>query len=911
MVWGQMKRPLWLRCAVGVLIAILAAFIRWHFLGVLEFRVVFLTFYPAVAVAALYGGVAAGLPATVASVALADYFWIEPVGQFAITELADLISMIVFLASATLISCMAETTYRAQARANKAEEQARLLAERERAEERMREQRERLKVTLASIGDGVLSTDTEGKVTFINPVAAVLTGRTLEEAFGQPVQSIFRTINEKTRAPADDIVERVLKEGNVVNPANHTVLVTPDGREIPIEDSAAPIKDSEGKVLGAVLVFHDVTESRRARQALQESEKLYRSLFDNMLNGFAYCKMLFEGDSPKDFIYLNVNSSFEALTGLGEVIGKKVSQVIPGIQKSDPDLLEAYGRVARTGVPEKFEIYLQSLGQWFSISVYSPQEEHFVTLFDVITERKLAEKEILRAKIEWERTFDCVPDLIAVVDTRHRIVRANREMTRRLGVGPETCVGMPCYESIHGSTEPPMFCPHSQSLKDGKEHVVEVHEEHLGGDFLVSATPLIDEKGEMIGTVHVARDITERKQMEDELRKSRDELELRVQERTLQLSKVNRELEKEMEERKQAAAAIKVERQRLFDVLETLPVYVCLMAPDYHVPFVNRVFRERFGESKGGTSRCFEHLFGRGDPCETCEPHKVLNTMAPNEWEWTGPDTRTYSVFDFPFTDTDGSRLILEMGIDITERKQAEVALSEMVARLEQSNQALQDFASIASHDLQEPLRKVISFGNMLKHKYNDRIGQTGNDYLNRMLDATQRMQSLLKGLLEYSRITMLGDPFVRVDLNKIVSEVLSDLEIRIQSTSAEVQVEGLPVVDGDPTQMRQVFQNLIGNALKFHKKGEKPVIKVRSLLVEGKLQVAIEDNGIGFEEHFIEKIFAPFQRLHGRSSRYEGTGMGLAICKKIVERHGGRITAKSTPSVGTSFILELPMRPS
>jgi PAS domain-containing protein len=209
--------------------------------------------------------------------------------------------------------------------------------------------------------------------------------------------------------------------------------------------------------------------------------------------------------------------------------------------------------------------------------------------------------------------------------------------------------------------------------------------------------------------------ITNRKLAEKELRKSHDELELGVRKRTAQLAQVNQELRLEMERRKMAAEAIRAERQRLFDVLETLPVYVCLLTPDYHVSFANRVFRECFGESKG--RRCFEHLFGRTEPCEDCRTYEVLRASAPRHSEWLGPDGRNYSVFDFPFRDTDGSILILEMGIDITEQKQAETELSATISRLEVLNQELQEFAFVASHDLQEPLRKIQTFCDMAKSR--------------------------------------------------------------------------------------------------------------------------------------------------------------------------------------------------
>ena len=246
---------------------------------------------------------------------------------------------------------------------------------------------------------------------------------------------------------------------------------------------------------------------------------------------------------------------------------------------------------------------------------------------------------------------------------------------------------------------------------------------------------------------------------------------------------------------------------------------------------------------------------------------------------------------------------------DITRRKQAEEELKSYATRLELSNQALQDFASIAAHDMKEPLRKVIAFGNMLKQKYGDSLEQSGNDYLNRMLNATERMQSLLTGLLDYSRVATKAEPFKEVDLSDLIGEVLSDLEVRIARTGGEVHVGKLPVISADPTQMRQLFQNLIGNALKFHSEGEKPVISVKKAASrKGYVRIVVEDSGIGFEEQHLERIFAPFQRLHGKSSQYEGTGMGLAICKKIVERHGGSITARSVPGRGASFIINLPV---
>ena len=262
------------------------------------------------------------------------------------------------------------------------------------SEREQRQAQEEFRTTLYSIGDAVITTDTEGLVKQMNPVAERLTGWMEAEARGKPLEEVFRIINEETRAAVENPVQRVLREGLVVGLANHTLLIARDGAERPIADSGAPIRDENGAVIGVVLVFRDQSEERAAQSALRESEEHYRSLFDNMLNGFAYCKMFFEQNQAQDFIYLNVNSSFEILTGLKNGSGKRVSEVIPGLRESDPELFEIYGRVALTGKPERFETYVEALKMWFSISVFSPEKEYFVAVFDVITERKEAEAEV-------------------------------------------------------------------------------------------------------------------------------------------------------------------------------------------------------------------------------------------------------------------------------------------------------------------------------------------------------------------------------------------------------------------------------------------------------------------------------------------------------------------------------------
>lgn len=251
--------------------------------------------------------------------------------------------------------------------------------------------------------------------------------------------------------------------------------------------------------------------------------------------------------------------------------------------------------------------------------------------------------------------------------------------------------------------------------------------------------------------------------------------------------------------------------------------------------------------------------------------------------------------------------------------ERAEQVAQQRAEALARSNADLEQFAYIASHDLQEPLRKVQMFGDFLKQDCSRGLGETGIDYVNRMQSATARMQTLISDLLMFSRVSTRGKPFAPVDLSALLGEVLSDTQVLIEEAGADVRCGDLPTLDADATQMRQLLQNLIGNAIKFHKPDASPVVAVRAELLDieqaedGRgtaggpwCRITIQDDGIGFDEKYLDRIFMPFQRLHGHDV-YKGTGIGLAVCRKIVERHGGTLTAHSRPGEGARFIVTLP----
>ncbi|HKR64077.1 MAG TPA: ATP-binding protein [Thermoanaerobaculia bacterium] len=270
-------------------------------------------------------------------------------------------------------------------------------------------------------------------------------------------------------------------------------------------------------------------------------------------------------------------------------------------------------------------------------------------------------------------------------------------------------------------------------------------------------------------------------------------------------------------------------------------------------------------------------------------------------------ETVHVSVSISAVSEEDVQRGAVVIARDIRERKRAEAELRSAMKRLELSNRELEDFAYVASHDLQEPLRKIQAFGDLLESKHAAALAPQARDYIDRMRSAAKRMQVLINDLLTFSRVTTKAQPFVPVDLEQIARDVTKDLETRIHDTGGHIEIGALPTIDADPLQMRQLLQNLAGNALKFHRPDVPPLVRMDGHVENGTCTLSVADNGIGFDEKYAERIFTMFERLHGRGT-YEGTGIGLAICRRIAERHGGNVVARSTPGEGSTFIVTLPV---
>jgi signal transduction histidine kinase len=361
-----------------------------------------------------------------------------------------------------------------------------------------------------------------------------------------------------------------------------------------------------------------------------------------------------------------------------------------------------------------------------------------------------------------------------------------------------------------------------------------------------------------------------------------------------------------------------IARQLLLDILDTIREPLLVLDPEFRVTQANRAFFRTFRVKPEETIGTV--LFALGDGQWDIAPLRELLrdklVVEPRlddfEVDHVFPDIGRKIMLLNARLVTQGHdmpRMILLAIEDITERRFTESRLALQHAELQRSNAALDEFASVASHDLQEPLRKILTFGERLNATAGPTLDGDARHHLERMLGAAGRMRTLINDLLTYSQISTRVQTFVVTDLAGIARDVIADLETAIADEGGRVELGELPVIDADPLQMRQLLQNLLGNAIKYRRKDAPPVVRLSSSRAGNRsCTITVADNGIGFNDQYAEKIFKMFERLHGRME-YAGSGIGLAICRKIVERHGGSIAAKSTAGEGATFTVTLPVK--
>ena len=617
-------------------------------------------------------------------------------------------------------------------------------------QERLRAEIERshgmLMTTFGSIGDAVITTDAKGNITFLNPVAQALTGWNQDDAMGKSLALVFHIVNEHTRAVVENPVMKVLKNGQIVGLANHTVLMAKDGREIPIDDSGAPIRDGSGQMLGVVLVFRDITERRNAEDSLASSNAKIQDVLESITDGFLAL------DDEWKFVY--ANAAAEKILGWPkeQIAGKTIWQDFPKLLGSE---VEAnLRRVAADRTPAHFDSFYAPLNAWFELRAYPGHEKGITVYLNDISERKRSEKAITLSE---QALRDSEARFRTALQTMSDIVWTNNSNGQMMGEQSGWAA----------------FTGQSFEESQGYGWAKAVHPD--------DAQPTIDEWNRSVAA----------------------ERPFAFEHRVRRFDGV----------------------YRLFSI-KALPV-----------------------RNEDGTIR-----------------------------EWVGVHT------------------------DITDRRAAEAEISNTNTLLRRSNADLEQFAYAASHDLQEPLRMVSIYSQMLKKKYEGKIDAEADTFIRFAVDGARQMDLLLRDLLAYSQATIevVKGPATGVSAAKALQKALVNLNAAIEECGAHITYGDLPVIFMAEIHLVQLFQNLVGNAIKY--RGEQiPFIHVGCRKEGTEWVFSVQDNGIGIEEQYLKQVFGVFKRLHGK--QYPGTGIGLAICQRIVDRHGGRIWVQSEPGRGCTFL--------
>jgi PAS domain S-box-containing protein len=724
-------------------------------------------------------------------------------------------------------------------------------------------------------------------------------------------------------------------------------------------------------------------------------EREKKDLFKNMSEGYAYCQMFFENGVPSDFQFIEVNDAFTELTGLKNVLGKRISEFNPKVKDKYPQLFEVCGRVVSTEVPEKFETYRAAIGKWISVSVYSPRKGYFVAIINDITAQKNYVIELKKLSSAVEQS----PASVVITDLNGNIEYVNPKFTEVTGFTYEEIIGKNPHILKSGKTPKHVYTKLWNAITQGHEWQGELLNKKKNGELFweyASISPIKNESGTITHYVAVKEDITKKKQIEKELQESEERFRKMFEDHKaimlliepgtgsiidanpaavqfygynkkslcsqkiqdiIQLPPEEIEIERweginksqahfifphklsngevrivevysspleikkkpllfhiihDITERRHAEEALRESEERFRNLADSMPQIVWTANPDGTVDYYNNRVAELEGitQNNDGTWKWVPVLH-EDDVQPTIDAwhdsycsgkyYEITHRVKTKDGKYKWLLSRAY-----PIKNTDGN-IIKWYGTatDINEQKETEQALELALLELKRSNKELEQFAYSASHDLQEPIRMIRSYAQLLELKNKTILGKGSRDYLKYIAEGASRMQQLINDLLMYSRVSTTGKKFEDVDCNLILKDVLEDLKFQIQEENAVIEAGIMPVVKGDRTQLRQLFQNLIQNAVKFRCE-KNPEIKIRSERKDNKWLFSISDNGIGIDPRFHERIFVIFQRMHTRE-KYTGTGVGLAICKKIIERHGGQIYVESELNKGTTFYFTIP----
>jgi PAS domain S-box-containing protein len=678
-----------------------------------------------------------------------------------------------------------------------------------------------------------------------------------------------------------------------------------DGQYRWLADYITVSKDSEGQPLYRTGILRDVTDQVRADQALRTSEERFR------LASRAVTGILYDWTVGREELYQS--DGLEGVVGYkpGEEPGGTTDWWPRNIHPDDYPRVQTELYQAINGLSDSFSYEYRirhKEGHWVHIwdQGYIVRDEHGKALRVVgtctdISDRVHSEKALRESELNnrqqkdlLEAVLQALPVGVWITDQDGRIIGKNAQADRMWGGAAPLLASIDEYQAYmawdttDGKRLETDEYPLARVLQSGQPiDPIEVRVRRFDGTdgvHLVSAAPIKDGEGRLNGAVAITVDITERRQAEVALQKS--------------------------DERFRLAARASNDAIWDWDLITDVILW-------------NEAITDLYGfdpaEQSNSSGDWWKERIHPEDYAQVIQSLNAIMYGSGDVWSahyrFRKADETYADIHDRGWVVRDEKgRPVRMVGVmrDITTQNKANIDLAAYADRLKRSNEELENFAFVASHDLQEPLRKILMFGQGLRRQMKGDLPDQAEEYLNRMQNAAERMQAMIHGLLDLSRVSTHGEPFKLIDLTSLAEEVVSDLEARIHSSGGQVIIERLPEVEGDSVQLRRLLLNLIGNGLKFHQEGLPPVVRVTGRLVDtnktAQAVIAVEDNGTGFGEPDAERIFQPFVRLNSHT-HFEGSGIGLAICRKIAERHGGSIKASSRPGEGSRFTVILPVR--